>query len=242
VDKIVTAVNSQGRFLEVKNLRPDRYWQPTMERLQSRRDRCRRASRRWRTLHRNLRRCQRKCANQLLDFQHKLSRKLVCSTRANTLVIGALEVRQMAQSKVVPRWMRKGLNRVTQNTGTLSRFAGFLTYKARLVGKKVIGIGEEGTTRMCYVCRRMHEMRIWDRTMKCECGNELDRDRNAAVNLMLRLLSQNAQWTGYSQFAGNLRQTGLLAPQWAGGTPAGSPAHRSGVVHTLSMTCNGCRP
>jgi putative transposase len=212
VNKIVTAVNSQGKFLEVKNQRPDKYWQPITEQLQSRRDHCRRGSRRWRKLNRNLKRCQRKCANRLHDFQHKLSRKMIENTRANTIIIGALEVKQMAQSEKVPRPMRNGLNRATQNTGTLSRFAGFLAYKARLVGKKAIEIGEEGTTRMCYVCGRTHEMEIWDRTMKCECGNELDRDRNSAVNLMLRFLSQNAKWTGYSQFAGNLRQTGLLAP------------------------------
>jgi len=212
VDKIVTAVNSQGKFLEVKNQRPDKYWQPIIEQLQSRRDHCRRGSRRWRKLNRNLKRCQRKCANQLRDFQHKLSRKIVDNTRANTIIIGALEVKQMAQSEKVPKPMRNGLNRATQNTGTLSRFAGFLTYKARLAGKKAIEIGEEGTTRTCYVCGRTHEMGIWDRTMRCECGNELNRDRNSAVNLMLRFLSWNAKWTGYSRFAGNLRQTGLPAP------------------------------
>jgi putative transposase len=212
VDKIVTAVNSQGKFLEVKNQRPDKYWQPITGQLQSRRDHCKRGSRRWKKLNQNLKRCQRKCANQLRDFQHKLSRKMVDNTRANTMIIGALEVRQMAQSEKTPQQMRNGLNRATQNTGTLSRFARFLTYKAQLVGKRVIEIDEEGTTRMCYVCGQAHEMEIWDRTMKCECGNELDRDRNSAVNIMLRFLSQNAKWTGYSQFAGNLRQTGLLAP------------------------------
>lgn len=212
VDKIVTAVNSHGKFLEVKNQRPDRYWQPIIAQLQSRRDHCRRGSKRWRELNRSLKKCQRKCANQIRDFQHKLSRKLVDNTRANTIIIGELEVKQMAQSKKVPKRMRSGLNRTTQNTGTLSRFAGFLTYKAQLMGKKVTEIGEDGTTRICYACGCVHEMGIWNRIMRCECGNELDRDRNSAVNLMLRFLSQNAKWTGYSHFASNLRKTGLLAP------------------------------
>ena len=228
VDKIVTAVNSHGKFLEVKNQRPDRYWQPTIEQLQSRRDHCRRGSRQWRKLNRNLKRCQRKCANQLRDFQHKLSRKMVDNTRANTLIIGALEVKQMAQSENVPKQMKNGLNRATQNTGTLSRFARFLTYKAQLVGKRVIEIDEEGTTRTCYVCGQVHEMKIWDRTMRCECGNELDRDRNSAVNLMFRFLSQNAKWTGYSQFAGNLRQTGLPAPSELVAHPQEAPLFGAG--------------
>jgi putative transposase len=213
VDKIVTAVNSHGKFLEVRNQRPDKYWEPIIEQLQSRRDHCRHGSRRWRRLNRNLKRCKKKCTNQLRDFQHKLSRSIVCKTRANTLVIGALEVKQMAQSKNVSICMRNGLNRATQNTGTLARFARFLTYKAQLVGKKVIEIDEKGTTQTCYACGRVHKMGVWNRVMMCECGNVLDRDRNSAVNLMLRFLSQNAMWTGYSRFASNLRQTGLPAPR-----------------------------
>jgi len=229
VEKIATAVNFHGKFLEVKNQRPDKYWQPIIEQLQSRRDHCKRGSKKWRRLNQNLKRCQRKCANQLRDFQHKLSRRMVDNTQANTLIIGALEVKQMAQSEKVPKQMRNGLNRTTQNTGTLSRFARFLTYKAQLAGKKVIEIDEGGTTRTCYACGRTHEMKIWDRTMKCECGNELDRDRNSAINLMLRFLSQNAKWTGYSRFAGNLRQTGLPAPSELVEHPQETPPFRMGL-------------
>jgi len=46
--------------------------------------------------------------------------------------------------------------------------------------------------------------------MTCDCGNVIDRDRNSAINIMIRYLSQNANWTGYEHFAHNLRQTGLL--------------------------------
>nr|WP_231585701.1 MULTISPECIES: transposase [unclassified Methanosarcina] len=45
--------------------------------------------------------------------------------------------------------------------------------------------------------------------MKCDCGNVIDRDRNSAINIMKRFLSQNALWTGYQSFSDNLQQTGL---------------------------------
>nr|WP_229389297.1 transposase [Methanosarcina sp. DH2] len=45
--------------------------------------------------------------------------------------------------------------------------------------------------------------------MKCDCGNVIDRDRNSAINIMKRFLSQNALWTSYQKFSDNLRQTGL---------------------------------
>ncbi|WP_255350486.1 MULTISPECIES: transposase [unclassified Methanosarcina] len=52
-------------------------------------------------------------------------------------------------------------------------------------------------------------MPLWERIMKCDCGNVIDRDRNSAINIMKRFLSQNALWTGYQRFSDNLRQTGL---------------------------------
>ncbi|NLA30230.1 MAG: transposase, partial [Methanomicrobiales archaeon] len=65
----------------------------------------------------------------------------------------------------------------------------------------------------CCGCGAVHDMPLWKRVMVCECGVVLDRDRNSAVNIMVRFLSQNASWTGYQQFADNLRKTGLGLPE-----------------------------
>ena len=140
---------------------------------------------------------------------------MVDNTKANTIIIGDLNVKRMAQSKKT----FPGLNRSTQNHGYISRFTGFLTYKADLAGKKVIEISEQKTSKMCCVCGKEHDMPVWKRTMVCDCGNIIDRDRNSAVNIMCRFLSQNAKWTGYQQFADNLRKTGLPI----GNAPVGSP-------------------
>jgi len=103
----------------------------------------------------------------------------------------------------------KGLHKSIHNTGNISRFVRFLTYKAELRGKRVIEISEANTTKTCCVCGKRKEMPLYERMYICDCGNHLDRDRNSAVNIMFDFLSQNALWTGYQQFAGNLRQTGL---------------------------------
>jgi len=87
-----------------------------------------------------------------------------------------------------------------------------------------LSIIEQKTSKMCCVCGKEHDMPIWKRTMVCECGNIIDRDRNSAVNIMCRFLSQNAKWTGYQQFADNLRKTGLPI----GNAPVGSPIHSLG--------------
>ena len=42
---------------------------------------------------------EQKKSNQLKDFQHKLSLKMVNNTKANTIIVGDLKVKNMAQSK-----------------------------------------------------------------------------------------------------------------------------------------------
>lgn len=205
-------VNSQGKFLDIVNDRPDLYWKKPIAELQARRDHCKKGSKKWRMINTLKRKCETKQKNQLLDQQHKMAKQIVENTKANTIIIGDLNVKRMSGWK-------KQLNRSTQNTGSLARFSGFLTYKAQKIGKKIIRISEYRTSKMCCVCGKLHEMEIWDRVMKCDCGNELDRDRNSAVNIMVRFLSQNAMWTGYQQFADNLRQTGISLENTLVGSP-----------------------
>jgi len=207
ITNIVTAVNSQGKFLVVKNQRPDKYWNPKISKVQSRRDRCKKFSNRWNWLNTIKHKYEWKRDRQTRDFQHKLSKKLVENTRANTLIVGDLDVKTMAQSKKVPKNLRKGLNRATQNSGAMRRFVHFLTYKSRRVGKRTIEFDERNSTRECWMCGRLHYMPIWKRVMICECGNVIDRDKNSAIVLMKRYLSQNALWTGYRVFLDKLRHT-----------------------------------
>ena len=93
-------------------------------------------------------------------------------------------------------------------------------YKAEIKGKRVIENDERKTSKTCCVCGKIHDMKLWDRTMKCDCGNVLDRDKNSSVNQMIRFLSQNALWTGYRQFVDNLRQTGILLGMYSQEAPS----------------------
>ncbi|OEU43673.1 transposase [Methanosarcina sp. Ant1] len=218
ITKIVTAINSEGKFFEVKTPRPDNYWNQKIDTAKSRRDHCigkkkgSTKSRRFLRIARTVTKMSRKKANQVKDFQHKLSRKMVENTKANTIIVGDLSVQQMAQPKVKDgkkekkTKQKKGLNRSTQGLGNLGRFVQFLTYKAELIGKHVIRIDEKNTSKKCCYCGKKHNMPTYERVMSCDCGNNIDRDRNSSINIMVRYLSQNALWTGYQQFVDNLRQ------------------------------------
>ena len=129
-----TGVNSSGKFIEVRNIRPDRHWNPKIDAVQSRRDHCkkrskdRKPSRLWRRYNAVKRKMERKRSNQLKDFQHKTAKKLVENTKAGTIIIGDLSVKEMPKSQSATRQMYRS----TQGAGYLARFAGFLTYKAIL--------------------------------------------------------------------------------------------------------------
>ncbi len=207
-----TAVNSDAKFIEFKNKRPDKYWQKKIQKIQSRRDHCKRDSRKWNILNNNLNRMKKKCTNQIKDFQHKLSSKIIKNTKANTIIVGNLSTKEMvSKKKDKPKHKgTKGLDRAIMNIGTLGRFVRFLTYKAELTGKRVIEINERDTSKQCCVCGKMHDIPLYKRDMVCDCGNNIDRDKNSSVNIMIHFLSQNAKWMGYQHFVGKLRQTGLF--------------------------------
>ncbi|MHA1207260.1 MAG: RNA-guided endonuclease InsQ/TnpB family protein [Candidatus Hodarchaeales archaeon] len=209
-----TAVNSSGKFLETTVKRPDKYWLQHIRSLQQRRDHCLKNSRRHRLLSQRLRSIQRKNANQTKDWQHKQSKKLLQNTKANTLIVGDLSVKKMVSNRKNSQKYKyqKSLNRGVYNTGHLGRFVELLTYKARLIGKRVIVVDERFTSKTCAFCGHKKEhMPLSERTFHCEiCGIVIDRDQNSAINIMKRFLSHNALCTGYQQFlisVDNLRQT-----------------------------------
>jgi putative transposase len=193
-----TCINSDGKVKEFINKRPDRYWKPKLEKLQSRRDHCKKYSNKYNKLNKNLIKIKRKSANQLKDFQHKLSNKIINNTKSNTIIVGDLSVKKMKHK------YSKTLNTSLMNSGSIARFVQYLTYKAKRVGKRVISINESMTSKTCSKCGKIHNMPLDVRNMNCGCGNNIDRDVNSSINIMKKYLSQNGLWTSYQQFVDNV--------------------------------------
>ena len=67
---------------------------------------------------------KRKCVYQMKDFQHKTSKQIVENTKANTIIVGDLNVKHMARKKTTTKSPRqnkanKTLNHSIQNTGLM---------------------------------------------------------------------------------------------------------------------------
>jgi len=230
ITDIVTAVNLDGKIIHIKNKIQslEQYWEPKINELKAKRDHCKhpskkhpnfKKSRRYVYYDNKLKKMIRKRANQNKYFQHVLSDKLVKNTKANTIIIGDLNVKQMGKKKKGTGVGHKTKANKTLNrrilSGSLGRFTEFLTYKAERIGKRVIKIDESNTSKVCCICGSKKKMSLDKREYICdECGNMMNRDENSARNILARFLltrnnydfiSQNASLQGYdflSQYSG----------------------------------------
>jgi len=131
----------------------------------------------------------RKEANQNKDFQQKISKKVITNTKANTIIIGDLACGEMSKKIRGDKKNDRSLHRSIHNSGSIARFARFLTYKAQKVGKKVIRISERNTTKRCSFCGQKENRKLSVRIINCDCGLIIDRDINSAINILQRYLS-----------------------------------------------------
>jgi putative transposase len=128
--------------------------------------------------------CHEIIANQRSDFLHKLSFKLVSENQAIAIedlnVSGMIKNRKLAKHIVDASW---------------SEFRRQLEYKCKNFGKTLLVIGRfEPSSKICNHCGyHNNNLELKDRVWVCpECGYELDRDVNAAINIKkFALLKQN---------------------------------------------------
>ena len=122
-----------------------------------------------------LARAYEKLGNSRLDFLHKTSRNLV--NKYSLVSLENLNIKGMVQEK-----FGKQIN--DAGWGTL---ANMLCYKAESAGCKVVFVNPSGTTQQCSRCGTIVPKTLADRVHNCpSCGLVLDRDLNAAHNILKR--------------------------------------------------------
>ena len=119
--------------------------------------------------------CHEKIRNQRKDFQHKLSASLAESFDA--VCVEDLNLKGMAGGL----HLGKGVH-----DNGYGLFLSMLEYKLEERGKYLIKVDRYfASSKICSVCRKKkEELSLSDRIYYCECGNRMDRDVNAAVNIM----------------------------------------------------------
>jgi putative transposase len=115
-------------------------------------------------------------ANQRRDFAHKLSTELV--QQYDGIALEDLRVRNMVRNH--------HLSKSILDSGW-SMFRQFLTYKAASAGREIAFVDPAYTSKTCSCCGAIFEhLTLSDRWVNCDCGLSLDRDHNAALNILSR--------------------------------------------------------
>jgi len=128
-----------------------------------------------------------KVTNSRLDFLHKLSTKLIRENQ--TIMLEDLCITDMVKSA------SKGLRKSILDA-SWSEFVRQLEYKAEWYGRTVVKVDRYfPSSQTCHACGtvRQTKLTLSQRTWTCEsCGSELDRDVNAAKNILTAGLSGSA--------------------------------------------------
>jgi len=132
-------------------------------------------------------------ANIRVDALHKLTARL--ATEFDTIGIEDLNVRGMLANRHLARSIADA---------AFAEFRRQLEYKSVMTGAKVVVIDRFfPSSKTCSVCGTIHDMKLSDRIMVCDCGNVLDRDLNAALNIRNKAASSavsacGEEGSGYS--------------------------------------------
>lgn len=160
--------------LQRENIGYYRVHEERLAREQRRLSRCKKGSRNYQKQKRRVALCHEKIRNQRRDYLHKLSRELVETYDA--VAVEDLNLKAMSQS------LRYGKSVMDNSYG---KFLELLEYKMEWAGKELVRVGRFfPSSKRCSRCGAVKkELKLSERVYVCDCGNQMDRDRNAAINI-----------------------------------------------------------
>lgn len=138
-------------------------------------------------------RAHKKIANQRRDFLHKAARQLV--NRYQMLVFEDIQVRKLVhkpkakQDEQTAEYLpngaaaKGGLNKSILDAGW-GMFVAMCSCKAAWAGRTLLKVNPKYTSQICSGCGTVRKKDLSERWYSCDCGAELDRDVNAAINIL----------------------------------------------------------
>ena len=152
----------------------DRKSQKKLAREQRKLSHCHRGSRGYERQRKKVARCHEKTRDQRRDYLHKLSRKIADSY--DTVSVEDIDMKAMSRS------LNCGKSVMDDSFGM---FRVMLKYKLEDQNKELVKVDRFfPSSKMCSRCGRVKkELALNERIYQCGCGNCMDRDVNAAVNI-----------------------------------------------------------
>jgi putative transposase len=112
--------------------------------------------------------------NRRTDFAHQQSRRLV--DQYGALAVEDLAVNQMVHTHCLAKSI---------SDAAWGQFTAYLTYKAASAGRQMVTVNPAYTSQDCSRCHHRQKLTLSERLYRCPCcGLEMDRDHNAALNIL----------------------------------------------------------
>lgn len=149
-------------------------------------DKCEKFSKNYKKVQIKLAKLHEKIKNQRKDFQHKISRRIVNENQV--IVSEDLNVKGMLKNHKLAKSIQDA---------SFSSFCNMVAYKANEQHRQYIKIGTfYPSSKLCHCCGFKYKgLKLDERFWTCpECGTYLDRDENAAINILnegLNILSRD---------------------------------------------------
>ena len=123
---------------------------------------------------RRVNRVHRHISNQRLDNLHKKSTEI--ANQYDVVCVESLNMRAMSNKKF-------GNGKATLDNG-YGMFVNMLEYKLKSRNKKLVKVDKwYPSSQICSCCGERRKLKLTERIYKCNCGLEIDRDLNAAINI-----------------------------------------------------------
>jgi putative transposase len=159
---------------KIANPRFFRKDQQALARVQRRLCRRQKGTPAWRKARRAVAHVHERIANQRKDFAHQQSRRLV--DQFGVVAVEDLSVNQMVHNHCLAKSI---------SDAAWASFTDYLTYKAASAGRRVVKVNPAYTSQDCSRCHHRQKLTLVERVYRCPCCDlEMDRDHNAALNIL----------------------------------------------------------
>lgn len=185
VKNIVNGVDNLGEVVVLHNKAKhiNCYFRKQISKVQSKMDKCVKGSNKQKKLKKVKKKLYERKNSQIKQTLHIQSKRLV-NMNYKTIVVGDLKVKKL---------MEKGSNKLTKlsrsfGESAIATFMEYLTYKCQAKNTELITIGEQWTTQQNCLTGKLFKDKIElsDRTVQLSDSIVIDRDLNAAINILKR--------------------------------------------------------
>jgi putative transposase len=163
------------------SVRAPRYLRKSLDKLaklQQKFSSTKKRSIKWYKLLKSIQKLHYKIKCQRNDFLHKVSNEIL--SQADYIAYENLNIKSMTKKG---NKQKTGLNKSINDAGWY-KFLTLLNYKAIEQGKTIIPVNPAYTSQKCSNCGIIVKKSLSIRTHKCTCGLIINRDHNAAINIL----------------------------------------------------------